>query len=249
MMEKTTHNRPRRRNLTTLFLGIAAAALFPACSAAVSGRLEPDSSGSLSLKAALEPKTAALIRSFLALQGGKRGPVLDSRSINRSLGAAPGIASAALKNTSPEAIEGTIAVSTVGDFLSSSSGGRRLITYEPAAGRGGTMAIHLDRDSGPEILKLASGEAADYLSVLMAPLATGETLSRIEYLELVAAVYGEGVAAEIAAARFTLTLEVPGTVTSVKGGRFSGRQARFDIPMTGILVLETPLEYEVVWAP
>ncbi|MDR2144078.1 MAG: hypothetical protein LBP29_06895 [Treponema sp.] len=223
-------------------------AVFVSCSASVSGTLRQDSSGSLSLKAALEPKTAAMIRAFGALQGSSAAPVLDSRTINRSLGAAPGIASAALKNTAAETIEGTILVSKAGDFLALNRG-KNLVSYEPvrAGGRGGRLAIHLDMESGPETLRRMSDEAADYLSVLMAPLATGEVLSRSEYLPLVASVYGEGVAAEIAAARFNVVITVPGTVSSVKGGSFSGREARFDIPLLDILVLETPLDYEIIW--
>jgi hypothetical protein len=170
--------------------------------------------------------------------------------MGRSLGAAPGIASAAVKNTTAEALEGTILISKAGDFLASAQPGKNLVTYEPAqtGGRsGGRLAIHLDRESGPETLRRMSDEAADYLSVLMAPLATGEALGRSDYQRLVASVYGEGVAAEIAAARFKAVFTVPGTVRSVKGGSFSGREARFDIPLLDILVLETPLDYEVTW--
>jgi hypothetical protein len=221
---------------------------FASCSASVSGALRQDSSGDLSFTAALEPKTAAMIRAFGALRGKSAGPVLDGRSIGRSLGAAPGIASASVKNTTAEALEGTIQISKAGDFLASANPGKNLVTYEPAqAGGRGRLAIHLDRETGPEILRRMSDEAADYLSVLMAPLATGEALSRSEYLRLVASVYGDGVAAEIAAARFKAVLTVPGTVRSVKGGSFSGREARFDIPLLDILVLETPLDYEVTW--
>jgi hypothetical protein len=223
-------------------------AVFASCSASVSGSLQQDSSGSISLQAALEPKTAAMIRAFGALRDKSAGPVLDSRTINRSLGAAPGIKAVTLKNTAAEAIEGTILVSKAGDFLASNRG-KNLVTYEPAqAGRsGGRLGIHLNRESGPETLRRMSDEAADYLSVLMAPLATGEALGRSEYLLLVASVYGEGVAAEIAAARIGAVITVPGTVTSVKGGSFSGREARFDISLLDILVLETPLDYEITW--
>jgi hypothetical protein len=239
--------RPKAPGL--FFTVLAVFAFFASCSASVSGTLRQDSSGDLSFTAALAPKTAAMIRAFGALKGKSTGPVLDSRSIGRSLGAAPGIASAAVKNTTAEALEGTILVKKAGDFLASANPGKNLVTYEPvqAGGRAGRLAIHLDRESGPETLRRMSDEAADYLSVLMAPLATGEALNRSEYLYLVASVYGEGVAAEIAAARFKAVFTVPGTVKSVKGGSFSGREARFDIPLLDILVLETPLDYEVAW--
>jgi hypothetical protein len=230
------------------FAAVFTFAVFASCSASVSGRLQQDSSGSISLKAALEPKTAAMIRAFGAFQGESTAPVLNSSTINRSLGAAPGIKAVTLKNTAAEAIEGTILVSKAGDFLASNRG-ENLVTYEPAqTGRsGGRLGIHLDRASGPETLRRMSDEAVDYLSVLMAPLATGEALGKSEYLLLVTSVYGEGVAAEIAAARIDAVITVPGAVRSVKGGSFSGREARFDIPLLDILVLETPLDYEITW--
>ncbi|MDR0403059.1 MAG: hypothetical protein LBH35_05655 [Treponema sp.] len=241
-------SRPRLK--ARFFAVLAALIVFSSCSASVSGTLRQDSSGSLSFTAALEPKTAAMIRAFGAFRKKSAGPVLDGQSISRSLGAAPGIVSAAVKNTAPEAIEGTILVSRAGDFLASSDPGKNLLRYEPAqtGGRaGGRLAVHLDRESGPEILRRMSDEAADYLSVLMAPIATGEALGRAEYLELAASVYGEDVAAEIGAARFKAVLTVPAAVKSVKGGSFSGREARFDIPLLEILVLETPLDYEINW--
>ena len=249
---KTPHTKipPFQRRMKNMILaGFAACFIMLAsCSASVSGTLRQNSSGSLSFTAALEPKTAAMIRAFGSLQDKSAGPVLDSQSIGRSLGAAPGIASAAVKNTTAEALEGTILVNKVGDFLASATPGKNLVTYEPAqAGLGGRLAIRLDRESGPPTLRRMSDEAADYLSVLMAPLATGEALGRSEYLPLVTSVYGEGVAAEIAAARFKAVITVPGTIKSVKGGSFSGREARFDIPLLDILVLETPLDYEITW--
>jgi hypothetical protein len=224
-------------------------AVFSSCSASVSGTLQRDSSGSLSIKAALEPKTAAMIRALGAFRESGAAPVLDSRAINRSLGAAPGIASSALKNTAAEAIEGTVLVSKAGEFLALNRG-KNLVSYEPAAAGGrGRLAIRLDRESGPETLRRMSNEAADYLSALMAPLATGEALGTSEYLRLLASVYGEGIAAEIASAKISAVITVPGTVTSVKGGSFSGREARFEIPLPDILVLETPLDYEITWRP
>ena len=105
----------------------------------------------------------------------------------------------------------------------------------------------MDRSAAPGILARLSPEGADYLSALMAPAATGETLSKTDYLALVESVYGKGVAGEIAAAKVSAALTLPGQIRSVKGGTSSGREARFDIPLLDILVLETPLDYEITW--
>jgi hypothetical protein len=224
-----------------------AALLFVSCSANISGRLEQDASGSLSLKAALEPKTAALIRSFSKISGkSQTGPLLDSQAINRSLQTAPGISTVSLKNTAPEAIEGTIAVGKIGDFLAAKKG-NRFVTFEPSGASGGRLAVHLDRESGQEIISLISRDTSDYLSALMAPLATGEKLSKAEYLTLVASIYDKAVADEIARSKLNAVLSVPGRIRNVKGGAFTGREARFELPLLDILVLERPLDYEIVW--
>jgi hypothetical protein len=162
------------------------------------------------------------------------------------MAAAPGIASVSLNNSGPAAIEGEIRVSRIDDFLKQpeSLGGERFITYSPSPGR---LTVTLDRNAGPRIIALLSAEVSDYLSVLMAPVVTGEKLSKGEYLDLVASVYGRAVADEIAASRIYAGVDFPGRLQSVRGGTFSGRRAEFTVPLIDLLVLETPLEYEVRW--
>jgi hypothetical protein len=109
--------------------------------------------------------------------------------------------------------------------------------------------VHLDRESGPEIIGLISRDAADYLSTLMAPLATGEKLTKTEYLALVSSIYDKAVADEIARSKLSAVFAVPGRVRSARGGAFTGREARFEVPLLDILVLEQPLDYEIVWGP
>jgi hypothetical protein len=166
------------------------------------------------------------------------------------MAAAPGISSVSLRNANPTTVEGTIAVSRIGEFLmlpESQGGGRiRFIQYEQGPG-GGRLVISLDRDSAPQLFSLISGEVTEYLSALMAPAATGEILTRAEYLDLVASVYGKPVAGEIAAARIHAVLDFPGPVGAVRGGSFQGSRVQFEVPLLDLLVLESPLSYEVTW--
>jgi hypothetical protein len=225
---------------------LAVFALFPSCSGRINAQLVQDGSGSVQVQAGLEPNMIALIRSLRQAGGGQSGPVLDAAALNRSLRAAPGIASSNLRNSGQEKIDGTLGLSYIGDLLN--SGANRFVRYEaPSGASPGRLAIHLDRGIAPQILVQISPEAVDYLSALMAPAATGEALSRGEYLQLVESVYGKALSAEIAASRVTAVITMPGTVKSVKGGTSSGREARFDIPLTDLLVLEQPLDYEITW--
>jgi len=112
---------------------------------------------------------------------------------------------------------------------------------------GGKCKFYIDLNGGPEILPLISPEIAAYLHVLMAPIATGEEMTKAEYLALVSSIFSKAVGDEIASSRIQIAVNFPGQVTSASGGKFSGKTAEFDIPLLDILVLETPLTYEVNW--
>ena len=218
---------------------------FISCSARIDGVVREGGAAELTLKASLEPRTLALIRSLRNFMGGADdSPVLDGPSISRSMVSSSGIRSAALENTSSSALDGTISVADIGDFLSSTRG--RLITFTEGR-EASSIVITLDKDSVPELISRLSPEAEGYLSALMAPAVLGETSTRQEYLDLVAAVYGRPLADEIADSRIRAFIEFPRPLTAVQGGNALGKQAEFDIPLLDILVLEHPLRYEVSW--
>lgn len=221
------------------------------CSGRINGSLRRDGSAELSLDIRLEPRMSTLIRSLSALSDGatteKEAPVIDGPAIARSMAAAPGIESVSLQNRGPTSIAGDVRIFRIGEFLSIGAG-KRFITYIPVNPPGDSrLLIALDRNTAPLVLAMISEDVRDYLSTLMAPAATGERLSRAEYLKLVSDFYGQALADEIAAAGITVSIDFPGPVSSVRGGTFSGTQAKFDLPLVELLVLENSLEYEVTW--
>jgi hypothetical protein len=219
------------------------------CTAQIGGSLKAEGSAELRISAGLEPRMTALIRALAAVSGSApNGPVLDGPAIARSMSAAPGIESVSFKNTAPAAIEGPARIVKISDFLASggANGGDSFITFEQNLS-GGRCLISLNRQTGPRLLSLISPEISGYLEALMAPLVTGESLSMPEYLALVGTVYGKGIADEISQSLIRASIEFPGPVQSVRGGTFSGSRADFTIPLPDMLVLETPLSYEVVW--
>ena len=225
-----------------LILGFAVFTFF-SCSANINGPLNADGSANLAINASLEPRTAILIRNLSAAAGTTQSNViLDGPSLASSMSEAPGVASVSFRNTAPAAIEGNAHISQIGEFL----GTRDFITFRQGAS-GGSTQINISRETGPQILALLSPAISDYLTALMAPIATGEVLDKEEYLFLVSSVYNRAIADEISRARVRATITFPGPVRSVDGGTFSGRRAYFDIPLIDLLVLETPLSYEVIW--
>jgi hypothetical protein len=221
------------------------------CAAGIQGRLQADGSGEFTVSTSLEPRTAALILSLKNMGGSSGGDaVLDGGAIAASMSAAPGIRSVSFRNTSPRSIEGPVAISRIGDFLAPAEGKKGFVTFGQAARNGFfRLAIVMNRASAPEILSLVSSEISDYLAALMAPLVTGEELTKAEYLSLVASIYGQGTADEIGRGSIRAAVDFPGQVHSTQGGSHSGKRAEFVIPLLDLLVLETPLSYEVTWSP
>jgi hypothetical protein len=227
-----------------LLFGVFAMLIF-SCAARISGKLDQGSAGDFTAAIRLQPRISALIGSFQNLSGEKRAQIIDGPAISNSMSKAPGIALVSFKNTSDTSIEGPVKISKIGDFLASSGAG--FIRFEPSSGGAGRCTINLRREQGPEILLFISPEITAYLEALMAPLATGEELSRAEYLELVGSMYGKGIADEISASTISASIDFPGQVQTVQGGTFSGARAEFQIPLLDLLVLETPLSYAVTW--
>jgi hypothetical protein len=228
--------------------------LLMGCSGRIDGNLRQDGSAELSLEINIEPRMGAMLRSLSSLgarsPADRSAPVISGPAIARSMAAAPGILSVDLANTGPSGIAGTLGVSRVDGLLAMPGAPerRRFI----ALGSGGEtgenrLSIVLDREIAPLLLAMISSDMRDYLSALFAPAATGDFLSKAEYLELVEDIYGKALAEEIAAAEIAVTIGFPGAISSVKGGTFDGASAVFNIALADILVLENPLEYEVLW--
>ncbi|MDR2418590.1 MAG: hypothetical protein LBD79_06005 [Treponema sp.] len=222
--------------------------LFVSCSAQINGCLNVDASADVTLHAALEPRMATLIRALSRAGSGTSTQIIDGPSIGRSMAVAPGIKAVSFTNVNSTAIEGTISLYRVDEFLAlpSRAVATRFITYEQS-GEGGQITIHLDRSSGPQIIPLISRDVVDYLTALMAPVVTSETLSSADYLNLVTMVYGKPVADEMAAARIRASIAFPGTIIAIKGGVAADNRAEFDIPLLDLLVLERALDYQVSW--
>ncbi|GHV60482.1 hypothetical protein AGMMS49587_01890 [Spirochaetia bacterium] len=220
---------------------------FPSCTANISGRLDTGGSGEFSVSTSLGNRMAALLRSLSGATGSGGGEfTLSGPVIAKSMADAPGVASVSFRNTGPFALEGAIKIAKIGDFLAPAGGRQGFITLEEGQ-TGGRLGISLNRDAGPEILSRVSPEITDYLSALMSPIATGEILTKAEYLDLVSSVYGQAVAEEISRGSIRAAIDFPGPIISVKGGTYTGRRAEFTVPLLDLLVLERPLSYEVSW--
>lgn len=191
----------------------------------------------------------SLIRTIASAGGQTGGNILDGSAIAKSMSAASGT-SANFKNITPAAIEGTVQISKISEFLASANAGRDItknfIFFEQTRA-GGRCRITISLINGPVIIQSLSPEIFDYLNALMAPVVTGEVMTKPEYLALVASIYSKAISDEISGSRIRASVDFPGPVTDVKGGTWTGRKVQFNVPLLDLLVLETPLVYEVAW--
>jgi hypothetical protein len=234
------------------FTTLVLAAALASCSGEISGVLRKDGSADIQARSALLPSVTALVG---AVSGGG-ATTLDAKTISASFSSARGIEKADFRNTTPSSVGGVISVSHVNEFLRGQNS--RLIEYTQD-GSGGRLAISLDRTNAPGIVRLLSPDIADYLSCLMAPCSSQDwqfITTKTEYLRQIKATYntlrgnkglGNTLASDLRNAVVRLSLELPGTVASAKGGSFSGKRASFEVPVLDLLVLEKPITYEVLW--
>jgi hypothetical protein len=223
----------------------------------LSGEIHTDGSAALLLQSGLFPGVNSLLKSLGPKNSAE--PVLSAALLNEALSASPGVASAALHNTTSGDVEGRVAIASMAEFFngvpapppSKDAGTRRQpappAVWEQTAGGGGRLTVNLNRDTGMEFISRISPLLADYLSALMAPVITGEVIDKAGYLELTASVYGKVVADEINRARLSITLDFPGPIEKVTGGKYRGSSAEFEIRLIDALVLEKPVFYEVRW--
>ncbi|MDR0539392.1 MAG: hypothetical protein LBG74_02660 [Spirochaetaceae bacterium] len=204
--------------------------------------LAADASCVFTVDTQLQPATAALFKNLNDASAGDT--VIDAELFNKGISASKGIKSARLKNIGPASIAGTIEVSKLDVFI---SGARQAPVVFENVPSGGKFALTLTIETGEAFLSSISPDLADYVSALLAPIATGERLSRQEYLDLIAGVYGKKIAAEIAGSTIKLLMRFPAPVKRARGLSYKSNTAVLELPLTAVLVLENELVWEVEW--
>ncbi len=239
---------------------LAAALCATSCSGEITGSLGANGSAKIRAKSALLPSVSALIGAVAANSGTGGSSILDAVILSKSLKAERGVESAEFRNTTRDGVEGTVSLSQVHDFLTPNQrfNEARFISCEQTTA-GGKLSLTLSRANAPEIARSLSPDMTDYLSCLMSPGFTkdwGFITTKDEYLRQLKITYntlrsnrglGNALASDLQKAEVRVIVELPGTVTVVRGGTFTGNRAEFKVPALDLLVLEKPLVYEATW--
>lgn len=206
--------------------------IFTGCSPALTVRLAPDDAVSMQFESGTG---AELTKTFTALTGQQISQIDTSSAVKamRKAGLSPDTITQKGPDlciaTGPDAIS-SILSNCPGTIQSSKTDSSFSITLSP--------------ETAQYIIGLLPEETASYTELFMAPLFTGESMSPDEYTDLVAAVYGNPLASELASSRFTLSISVPGTVSSISVPANlkatcskSGETALVSIPLSSLLTL------------
>ncbi|GHU43128.1 hypothetical protein FACS1894190_13280 [Spirochaetia bacterium] len=229
----------KHKSLTAL----AAVLVFTSCAAGLRGEIKSDGSAALDFSSSLLPSIGRLIRQAQGINTSGT-VILNAAEINNSFEKAPGVKSVKFQTSQSDTLEGPIVIEKIDAFLEGTKA--KFINWKSSPA-GGSFEVVLNRENGALILSQISPDVTDYISTLMAPIATGEILTKKEYLSLLTDVYGKKMADEITAAFFNVSLIFPSTVRRVTGGKSQGRTASFSVPLCDMLVLEKPLVLKVEW--
>ena len=114
------------------------------------------------------------------------------------------------------------------------------------------LSITLSPETLQTLVASLGTEMEGYAALFMAPVFTGEPMSKEEYVWLVASVYGEGVAQELEQGALVMTLRTPDGKSVQKsslpnGAEVAGSKAAVRIPLAELLTLKTPLVSSISW--
>ena len=210
------------------------------CAPSVKVTVNPDGSGVGSFTGSLGTASASVISRIT----GEESPLsaVDAQAITTGLRTA-GMISDAVVSVSGTSLSIDFAIPSLDGLFD------RAITLGPTGRR---MALTLSRESVNSAIALMTPETRDSQELLMAPVFTGESLSLAEYEEIMAATYGKSLADELRRSVFVLSVECPDPVRTVSiptpgTAAKTDKTARFAIPLSVLLVMETPITLVVTW--
>lgn len=223
------------RCLIFVFASIFLSALLSGCNTTVSVKVQDDLSGDFSLQTAVSPSVKAISESFLGNEPGTS--LFDTVQIRSSLEKAN---LTVTQIASPVASSLTVTAKTP-NVCTAVPNADDFITVK-TAGNVSRMTVKLTPQNVRKVLSLMSDETALLVDLLIAPVFTGEVLTKEEYAEIIAISYGTQIATELQAATINLSFALPSAVTDAKLSNpamgtvsASGKNVRISLPLINFL--------------
>lgn len=104
------------------------------------------------------------------------------------------------------------------------------------------IKLALSPETFKQLLRIIPPETAEYADLLSAPVLTEETMSKDEYTELIAAIYGETAKQALTDSMISIAVQVPSQILSAKvsangsSSKVSEKKVIFSIPLVDFLI-------------
>ena len=117
-----------------------------------------------------------------------------------------------------------------------------------------SLTVILSPDTVTQLTALLPDDSRNYLDLFMAPIFTGESMDAAEYRDLIAAVYGEELAAELEKSAVQMSLAPPAgckissaSLSETGRSRTSANKAVFSVPLLEFLTLRNAKTFSITW--
>lgn len=221
--------------------------LLISCAPRLSIVINEEETGSLSFQTETDSVVETPVRSILNLP--EDVPLFDADAVTSSL-ISSGIQITQLKIPGLAGLQFDAVISDISNAFPQVSGA---FSYKKESTKQSlTFTI------SPEILQSAVSfmppETAEYIELLMAPVFTGEALTKEEYEELIDIVYGNTCGSAMKNSSMKISITTPTKVretsisdTSMGSASYKDNQALFSIPFSVLLTKTEPTSFTIIW--
>ena len=219
--------------LSAVVICLLCGCFFASCSGKISVSAENDGSATVDVSSNLGSAVVQTIQSLNTNESSKNGAIYNAEQIRMQLlkSGLTGVQVSVPKQTELD-IRATVENLTKG--LPNIPGA---ITFISGKTGENTLTLTLSPEILQKAVSLLPEDYTPYTDLFMAPVFTGETMTSVEYEDLIASVYGDALKEEIKKSVLTLTLLSPD----------ARKSAVYTIPIVDLLTMETPKFYTVKW--
>jgi hypothetical protein len=230
---------------------LVAGVLLPSCSVKPDVTLNTDGSGEALVRVTVQRFFADYLQDLAEFAGSGTRPagVFDEKAIRDAFAQRPGVEVRSIRILKPEELELRLAFRSIDDLVRGEGQltDTGIVTFRNDAGTR-TLKLHLDQTNFAKISALlpsSDGSTETILSVFGPQ--QGVTITEAEYLEAMEFTLGEEGPPAIKASSIDVNVTVNGKLVSQKGGTVKGNTVSFRIPLLQFLMLNQPLDYEIVF--
>lgn len=222
------------------------------CSISPDVTLNADGSGEAVVRVTVRKFFAEYLLDLAAFSGTAKprdAGMFDEKEIRAAFEGRPGVTVKSIRIPKPEELELRLAFRSIDDLVRGQKelADTGIVTFRNDGGTR-TLRLHLDQKNFARLSGLlpSSDGSTEMILSVFGPQ-EGVAITEAEYLEAMEFTLGEEGPKAIKASSMDVTVTVNGKLVSQKGGTAKGSTVTFRIPLLKVLMLDQPLDYEIVF--